>query len=66
MVNPPAEGTDSYKLYCKERDEQLASLKRRATKLTTALEVGYAQEIIECFYSLFLQIFIRFKFSLII
>eukprot|EP01086_Lenisia_limosa_P002782 TRINITY_DN167_c0_g1_i1.p1 TRINITY_DN167_c0_g1~~TRINITY_DN167_c0_g1_i1.p1 ORF type:complete len:472 (-),score=190.31 TRINITY_DN167_c0_g1_i1:127-1467(-) len=38
MVNPPAEGTDSYKLYCKERDEQLASLKRRATKLTTALE----------------------------
>jgi len=37
MVNPPKPGDPSYALYVKERDNILASLKRRATKLVAAL-----------------------------
>jgi alanine transaminase len=36
MVNPPKEGDASYPLYAEERDGILASLKRRASKLTEA------------------------------
>jgi alanine transaminase len=35
MVNPPKEGEESYALYKEERDTILASLKRRANKLST-------------------------------
>jgi alanine transaminase len=37
MVNPPAPGEPSYELYVQERDAILASLKRRAEKMTDAL-----------------------------
>jgi len=37
LVNPPAEGDASYELYQKERNDIIASLKRRATKLCEAL-----------------------------
>lgn len=37
MCNPPKEGEHSYAQYCKERDDILSSLKRRATKLVAAL-----------------------------
>lgn len=45
MVDPPKEGDPSYALYAKERDEQLASLKRRALKLT---RVFNAMEGVTC------------------
>jgi alanine transaminase len=38
MVNPPKEGDASFPRYKAERDETLASLKRRATRLTEALQ----------------------------
>lgn len=37
MVNPPRPGQASYELYQREKTAILDSLKRRATKLTTAL-----------------------------
>ena len=37
MVRPPALGEHSHDLYASERDATLGSLKRRATKLTVAL-----------------------------
>ena len=37
MVNPPAPGDESYDQYVAERDATLASLRRRATKMTAAL-----------------------------
>lgn len=36
MVNPPKEGDESYESYKAERDEELASLKRRAAMVTDA------------------------------
>lgn len=37
MVNPPASGDDSYDLYCKERDDILSSLKRRALTVASVM-----------------------------
>jgi alanine transaminase len=37
MVNPPKEGEESYPKYVEERDTILASLRRRATRMTEAL-----------------------------
>jgi len=37
MVNPPAEGSPSYAHYCQQRDDTLASLKRRAKVLADTL-----------------------------
>ncbi len=37
MVNPPSEGAESFSLYCKERDDILLSLHRRALTMTQAL-----------------------------
>lgn len=37
MVNPPGEGDESFLKYAQERDDILASLKRRAARMTQAL-----------------------------
>jgi len=37
MCNPPKAGSDSYSLYCSERDAILSSLKRRALQVALAL-----------------------------
>lgn len=37
MVNPPGEGDESFMKYAQERDDILASLKRRAARMTQAL-----------------------------
>lgn len=37
MVQPPVEGDSSYELYCQERDGVLSSLRRRALRMTEAL-----------------------------
>ena len=38
-MSPPVEGDDSYPLFQKERDEILASLKRRASTLVDGLNL---------------------------
>jgi aspartate/methionine/tyrosine aminotransferase len=56
MVNPPKQGDYSYKLFKKEKDSLIESLKRRARRITdafNALEGVVCQET-EGFYLLLL------------
>ena len=45
MVNPPAEGAAAYPLWLEQKEATLASLKRRASKVTAALR---SLEGVEC------------------